>query len=122
MSIKKGTILDGKYTYGWECCGHEFYEVMDITSKGMATLRHLKKEHRYYPGPDGKIYYNTPEEVFPTNETAVSRDWRTDTTGPEKLFKRKIYNFGTEREYVKTRDYEIARVWSGKPEDVWNWH
>lgn len=122
MSIKKGQILAGRFNYGCEIHSCVFYEVMDVSANGMATLRELESEHRYYPGPDGNIYFNTPEEVFPTKETKIIYDWKKRCECPRPLFKRKIHGFGSDYEYVKTTDYETATVWDGRAESVYNLH
>ena len=121
--INKGSILESRYTYGWECQSYDFYEVVEVSAKGMATLRPLDKDRRYFPGPDGKIYYDTPEEVSPSSETRTWHNWRTGRVEPMPNIRRKIYNFGEDgREYLKPEEYHRAVLWTGKPKDVWNYH
>ena len=126
--IEKGVILEARYDYGWETTLYDFWEVLSVSPKGMATIRQLEKEHKYFPGADGCIYYDTPEEVTPSKSPVMKDNYHDLPNGSyvkvreEVVVRRKIYNFGTDREYIIPEPYFKAKVWDGNPKAVHNWH
>lgn len=119
--IQKGSIIQSKFTYGCEIMDYDFYEVVSVSEKGMATLRALQSETRYY-STDGHIYYDTPHDVRPTSLTRTQYSWKTNREEPMPLMKRKIYNYGTDHEYLKPQEYHTAWLWDGKAKEVYNLH
>jgi hypothetical protein len=126
--IEKGTILCGKF--GYEAELFDFYEVMDVKNQKngtFAVLKELKKERRYEPGPDGCIYYDTPEYVKPilgVYETERHYNPKTDQMEDTEMpaFKRMIKVSEYSGEYCEIDTYKRARIWDGKEKFTYNYH
>lgn len=125
--IEKGTILMGEF--GYEARLFEFYEVMEIKKQKngeYAVLKQLRKQHRYEPGPDGKIYFDTPEYVLPILGSYTEKSqWNkklNDYVTKEVCFKRQIKQSSYFGDYCAVSSYERAYIWDGEEKFTYNYH
>lgn len=125
--IEKGTILCGKF--GYEAELFEFYEVMEIKKQKngtFAVLKELAEDHRYEPGPDGKIYFDTPEYVKPILGVYKLRsqwDKKAETfVDKEVCFKRQIKQSQYFGDYCEIDTYQRAYIWDGEEKFTYNYH